>query len=751
MKKRFFLTVLLTIATIALGTLTLVACNHTHTVNKWNVVKESTCTTEGLKRGACSDCGEVIEEPVPVNPDNHVYGNWEVSVMPTADLRNGTGQAKRTCTENPDHYITEILPSLIGGGKAYKSYEVSKEATVLEEGEVHAVYESQNGYGDISVIITTAKKKFDPTASVSDGVVEDAVLMAYSGHDDIRSGSGNFYNTLDGKGSVSYVYGEDYLYADDGSDEWWYSLDSKGNIFCISKLGTNDPIKYADATLRNLDGYRYNYRSSGEVYYGAEGLLYGTYLAAKSDANSDFRVWKTEDELTGETYYCYSYGMLAANNRFIKYSVKFSLDENNLLSYVKVESGTYFSQLDKEGKYSEEGQFYVVYDNDTKKSTAILYTNAGAPTFEEYVEYYQTSKIDSPEEPVHENTEEAFIITGFNLYKDNVLLKDTSTPLTFNAGGGQSNLLTLNIRAITPSTASFVFDPVELYMVTDSGRKIALTSSPDSTRKVYYSMSKVGSRYYLNIYSKRSGVFNLMLITESGYEKSFSVEALPVAPTSLVPSVYRYSDSGYSWEAASESDTVSAEIYVGQPLEMKASPLMDEKEYVDASYTVSVNALPDGITADMITLTVDEETSVVRFASYYPGDYQIVLISSKDTSKYALVDIKVNAAPDLATILTGKYSGNLKKGPAEITFLEKDADGNISVKIETNQGEEILSVYYDEEKRSLVSSHLSGAPLGAKLEINEAYKLVLAYPTGFGSGKERIVLQVVTEESATTE
>lgn len=738
MKRKNYLTILLVVLAIVIGTMTLVSCNHNHTVNKWRVIKESTCTTEGMRRGACEDCGEVVEEVVPVNPDNHVFGNWEVTVMPTSDIRNGTGEVRKTCKENPDHYVSETLPSLIGNGRAYKSYDVSKEATVLEEGEVHAVYESKEGNGDISIIITTAKRVFSPNTSVEDGVVGDAALIASSHRNLVRSGTGTFYNTLDGEGSVSYVYGENYCHTNDGEAEQWFSLTSTGDIFGILNAreigGGRNIMKDPNAILRNLDGYKYQYRSSGEEYYGAEGLLYGTYLAAKANVNGDFKQGRSTRD--GEPYYWFSYGYLNGN-RFVQFKVEFTLDEDTMLKYVKVQSGTYFST---------SGQFEIYYDETTKKTTAILRPDAGSPIYDEYIEYTQVSKKDSPEEPVHEYTEEAFKITDIKLYNGNSIIRDPAAPQVFNAGGNP-NSLTLNIRGVSPDTASFTFDPVALYLVNDNGRKVLLDSSPDGSRKVYYNMSPVGTRYNITIYSKASGTFNLVLVTESGYEKPFTIEAQPIAPTTMLPSIYKYSDAGYSW-LASESGAISAEIYVGQRLNMKASPMSEEKEYVDGSYTASMASLVAGVNASDV-LSMDEESSLVTFVTDVPGTYEVVMKSNKKQSVKATVTITVLAAPDIDTMLSGEYGGYLKKGAVEVKFGTKDTDGKISVEIVSYQGTETISVYYDTEKRALVSEHLSGANLGAKLEINEAYKLVLAYPTGFGSGKERIIVYPVEADSTT--
>lgn len=736
MKRYNYVTIILIVLAVLICATTLVACDHEHTVNSWKVIKEPTCTTEGLRRGACEDCGEVVEESVPTDPDNHVYGNWEVTVMPTADIRNGTGEVRKTCKENPDHYVAETLPSLLGGGKAYKSYDVSKEATVLEEGEVHAVYESKT-YGDISVILTIGKRTFDPDMSVDEGVVGDAALLASSNLSLVRSGTGSFYNTLDGNGSITYVYGENYCHTNDGEDEKWYSLTSTGDIFGIRRTrqtgGTYEIKKDPDASMRNLNGYKYNYRSSGAIYYGAEGLLYESYNAAVTNANGDFREWReTRDD---GVYYGFNYGLLSGN-RFIKFKVEFSLDDDAMLKYVKVYAGTYFST---------SGQFHTVYDEDSKKTTAILNDDAGAPLYEEYIQYNQTSKKDSPAEPDYEYTEDAFKITDIDLRKGNAKITDSTEPQVFDAGGG-SNSLTLTIRGVSPDTASFDFDPVSLYLVNDNGRKIRLDASPDSSRKVYYTLGQVGTRYNLTIYSKASGTFTLMLGTESGYEKTFTIQADPITPTKLLPSVYQYSDAGYSW-IASETSSTSVEIYVGQRLEMKASPISDEKDYADGTYTASLGKIASGAVAEEI-LSTEEGSSIVAFRSYVPGTYAVEMKSNKKASIKASVVIKVLAAPDMDTILAGNYSGYLKKGAVTVSFGSEGSDGKTPVTIESYQGTETLSVYYDESLRTLVCEHLSGGNLGVKLEINEAYKLVLAYPTGFGSGKERIILDIVVDDDS---
>ena len=50
---------------------------HKHSLNDWVVDKEASCTEEGKKHAACTECGKIIEESIPKL--NHTEGEWKIT------------------------------------------------------------------------------------------------------------------------------------------------------------------------------------------------------------------------------------------------------------------------------------------------------------------------------------------------------------------------------------------------------------------------------------------------------------------------------------------------------------------------------------------------------------------------------------------------------------------------------------------------------------------------------------------------
>ncbi|MBO4413408.1 MAG: hypothetical protein J5830_01750, partial [Clostridia bacterium] len=80
------------------------ACKHTNThVDR----KEPTCGEKGYENTVCDDCGETVSSVELPATGLHSFGEWVVTVNPTATL-NGT--RTRTCTVC-GHYETETVPA----------------------------------------------------------------------------------------------------------------------------------------------------------------------------------------------------------------------------------------------------------------------------------------------------------------------------------------------------------------------------------------------------------------------------------------------------------------------------------------------------------------------------------------------------------------------------------------------------------------------------------------------------------------
>ncbi len=746
MKKTAYRIILITaIMLLSIASLMLaVACGHEHQVNKWKLIKEPTCSTEGLERGACVECGEVVERSVPTVEENHVYGEWEITVAPTAS-RDGSGIATKTCKENPEHKITATLPRLSSTGAGYDYYEVIKEPTVLEEGKISAVFLHEEG--NISFTIATAKKEFNP----DDCTIEDAVLIGSSNRDLIRRGSGSiasgWVDSEKNPGGFEYEYGEDYVHTYDGDDrrEFWVSRTSSGEPFGVLSTvavdGTVDRIKYAKTREKHFEGYEYNIAKVGLTYFGAEDLLKNVYDLGIRNANRDYEEGITETE-DGQTLYYFEFGYYNPIKYLCKMRCEFTLTDSYAIRYLKLRTYTFVALGD------ETDQFYRV--NDAENRT-ICYLNDGvylndAP-YKEFIIYNQITKEEDPEEPEHEYTEAYFQIGSFDLlYKKKLYTEDTNA--SFTAGGSSSIKFTLsnvlNASGLAPDSDInlFDYDPITLYRVTDTGRKVALSFSPD-VDSVWYTDGLVIKTFQITIYSKLSGNLNLLIRTDSGYEKEFSVYCKPASPSVLYPMAYEYSDAGYAWKNSS-NNKLETTVYIGQPITLKASVSDEVKNYTDGGFTAELAEANENATVSPI-----EGSDCVQFVATTAGTYIVKLRSTSNTNIAATITITVVDPPDVIAMLEGEYYAKLKKFDAKVVFENKD--GKILAYVETNKGKEVLSLTYDSEYKMIISEHEDDTELGVMILINEAYRLKIANPTGFGSGMEEGILYQVEETTVTPE
>lgn len=141
-----------------------------HTPGEWNVVKEATCSENGLEEKTCTVCGAVVETHV-TDKLEHTYSEWSVTKEVTCteagvetvvctvcgettvrginplghDFAEWNVTKEATCTENGEETSTctrcgEISVRVIeAAGHAFGDWKIVKEATLTEEGERQAV------------------------------------------------------------------------------------------------------------------------------------------------------------------------------------------------------------------------------------------------------------------------------------------------------------------------------------------------------------------------------------------------------------------------------------------------------------------------------------------------------------------------------------------------------------------------------------------------------------------------------------
>lgn len=96
-----------------------------HAYGDWVIVKEATCTEDGLRTQTCANCGDVKKEVLP--KVDHTWNEGEITKQPTC---TEDGSRLFTCTVCGDTK-TEVIPAL---GHAWSDWDI-KDSTCGQEGE----------------------------------------------------------------------------------------------------------------------------------------------------------------------------------------------------------------------------------------------------------------------------------------------------------------------------------------------------------------------------------------------------------------------------------------------------------------------------------------------------------------------------------------------------------------------------------------------------------------------------------------
>lgn len=767
----------------ALAATGLSACSHEHDVSKWVVETEATCTTAGKEVGICAICGEEVEREIPIDEDNHVYGDWEIVTYPT-ETRSGT--AKKVCTLNSEHDLIVSLPVL--SSNLYTTSVVTRPTATTD------------GVRSFSYYHELGNIEFTTTIS-SSGItsVMDAVEVACDdvSHAAVRSGTGTVSNTYYESGrdysshtsyGFSYEYGENYTHIDDtesDSKERWYGIDSDGEIYGYRSDNGGTPFEETKTTSGSeyyIYGYRYIfvYATYVGTYYGTENFVLGLYNAAKLNENGDFE--ESSSTSGGETYYTFSYG---------KYSVTGT-------------SGGYFSQIEVTFSLSDEYTIksctatctcYVNNSDDDSNTWEIGedgYAKVTSPTGMRYVSAYtidQVTKTEDPVEPVNPYDADSMRISSYDIiYNDQIdangnyvedndiyvtddtIITVTATEATrasYNSGETTEDgdiiynyANAFRIENIQPSNmADNLADDLTFYYREYSGSSYVdyeIDYSTGGYTNVGISCRLDSSTNTFFITSNISGYVDIVLKTHKT-ETVIHLYVTPVAPETLFPMLYEYSTTGYTW-SSTYSTAVSGTVYAGQNLYFSSAVNTTESKYADNAYTATVTGAVDAagsaISSEYYTLT-DELTfngqTMSAFCATMAGTYTITLVSVRDESIVSTITVTVEEVPERGELFSGSYVARLDydpKGTVTVTFEAGESDGVYYATITSPQSTEVLRCYYDGE--TLTTSHYSGAENGFTLTFNEAYDLVISHSTGYYDDEEQTYImetEILTKSS----
>lgn len=756
--KKILTTVVAGLTAFACSLTVLTGCgpDHEHSYN-YTVTTPATCVSEGARHGVCRICNKEVDEVIPVTPDAHVYGEWEITEVPTA---TAGGKAKRVC--GLDNYVLEVeLPKLSdvateddkdkSGKYDEKDIVTVVEPRALHEGEIQYKYKHDSGDIVFSVVV--------PARGV--GTVADAIDALTEKHDEVRSGEGAYayerktmLNEPDlvtptsyrESTSFNYQFGDNYTHSyesGNGTDKWC-SLDENGDLFAFTS--TNGGATLTEEQDENfLQGPLIPIIGTDMNGYGAEGLLKSLYAIGENNNNKDFEERYSETE-----GYYFRFGYISRNTEGMQtlaiVEVTFNLTELYTLDKLMVEVNAYVNMPGAEPDELETdpvtGELVPIktWDMDEEGIGRLVVKEKTGYRFIVDVNVTQKTKEQAEKDgdPVPENpySREGMMFSDFDLaYLGNVI--DGDTPLNISANA----LINLRLTNPVPETVNYNYDTLSIYLV-DNGREILLPEDmPDNADE------RVNLMGYYNvqtrdIYIRSHLVGELKLKIASAYvSKYITLNVAEIAPTTLCPSIYEYNDTGYVWRdsLSASPTTISATVRVGQPLRFTVSPQSSESSYVHNGWYVRLIQKNDGGWADTEDATVSDPQTVdgreVReFVATKPGTYRVQFRTTfEGATTGGLVNITVEDIPDMASSISGTYSANVVYPRRGTVKVEVSISGNQGTAIITDSegSTENLSFTLTQTATSvsIQSAHSGLADLGYVLSFNEAWRLIVTHPS----------------------
>ncbi|MCD7728895.1 MAG: hypothetical protein LUI60_03180 [Clostridia bacterium] len=660
MKKLFFKSIVLAlVAAVAVSAVAASGCSSKceHDVSEWTVVKEATCSTEGLREGICGICYETVQEVIPIDENAHVYGEWSV----TAPTTTKTGSAVKTCTLNPDHYTVVTLPTLDDKEGVYTS-QITTMPTANSNGV--STYTYKHELGDITFDVTLDSSGVQ---TVSDAV---GVGSNSASHANIRSatgkrGTGKSSIQSDEAVAMSYNSFEYQLYSETGythvvaddSKVYYMGLDGDEIYGYVKDDVSGEVTTTSDKNL--YYGYKYYIARTETLgnYYGTENFLAGLYSFGKANYNGDFTqsVDNGVYSFSFGTYTIYASGKNGA--RFSIVSVTFTLTENFTIATLTCDVDTYendSSTYDASTGTWNSGALFDFDENGYAYAKDKDYDH-----YDEYIEVTQYEKTSADTIQSNEYSADSRFYSNFDITYNGTVLSDGAT-VSESMVAGTSTGYVFGITNLTPSDV--IGDDVKFYY-RDNGTDTLINYGTESSVGILVSSLNSSNRFYIKSYI--SGTLTFVAKTQN-VERTFKITFVAAAPSAFYSTYYEYTSSNVYTENTSSTSSASVTIYAGQPLYYKASLSASESGKCTETFKTAVtgaNSESDYDIADAVALALDpmnsdsEQVSVSSFTAYVAGTYTLTLTSTEDDSITCTITVTVEAMPDVSKILTGTYTG----------------------------------------------------------------------------------------------
>ncbi len=685
---------------------------HQHTFVWGEVTKQPTCTADGEQIGVCEFDNVTTLRRVPAL--GHNYGEWTINPVPQ---ETSAGKAVKVCANDADnqHPLSVILPKLSDESKYH-----------IEEVTGGKSYTFRNANGDITFNVKDDGTVVEPDPGPDPGPINpdtdsvaDAVTLGTSDemHAKIRKGSGKMGSvTLT---DVSYTYGKDFVYVNDGANkaEYYYSLDKNGEIFPVKIDKVN--YKYeidGFATRFSAQGFKfYLAQTTGnDNYYGVEDLVYGLYDWGLTSGMYAFEEKVKKDEEKGKVYnYSYAYYNGGGAERLHEINVDFTLSAEGFIDWVNVVSTGWLK-----GNYTLD---------DTNYTYTVINRNERSVT--DKIEVTQEAKTEQDAEPVNPYSKEKCQIQSYTVNKDSV----SGAPLT------EGELLEYNvddvhyvyIKDVLPqmqieSGYTNKLDEFKVYYVNAEGKEV-VSSVMDSTFVSYYNVSE--NKVLLR--GKKPGEYPVIIRTR-GTELRFKVKvnALPPTETAFVSNVYTYSAAQDKYLV--KTNVNKAEVFKDKNLYFSATVT---NVIYNGKYTVNVT----GGTDYTVTDGELDGTPLKVFKANTAGTYTITLKSASNAAVSKSISVVVKELPDMAELLNGQYVNvkdnlNLNITPSSAGAL----NGSYSV----TDAEATYTAQYAYVNGNITCT---GGDLTYKLGFNDNYDLVILSKLGTKEVKSLMARPEVAE------
>lgn len=728
------------VMTLSGGAVALSGCNSCDHVYKMRVIEAATCMSEGSAEYKCGICGDSYTEVLPVDPDAHNYGEWNVVKQPDSQA---TGTAVKICSLNESHFVKVDLPVLPedDGKGGYDDVRVTKAPTALKEGVLSYILSHEKG--DVAVDVPIPAKGVE---TVADGV--EAALESKS---KVRNCTGEWGFERQGTqwadeetpyraNKFSYEFGENYTHIKDTANdvERWLSVGADGQLWAFRSENGGSPVKETEEGYLQGQLIPLSYTALSTVF-GAEELLGDLYQKAQIAREADEKAGiDPKDNFFSETYsrlgYDFTFAVETSKSTVMipalaRISVHFELSEEYTLKSLTVTSSILLSLN------NPDGTSYINWEKDENGKFTIL--NENGDKIIDRISLTQNTKTQVPQEPQNPYAQEQVFFSEFDILNSTgVVVGENTVTVTADANNEYS------IANIAPATANVTFDPVQVYLVR-SGEEILLGYNTLSSKGVNGYVS--GKKLYIR--SHIAGEITLKVATKN-VTKYLHLNVMPNAPSRLYPWVYNYGDNGYMWEQhVSDTEIKKVTLYVGQSLCFKAAPAQEELNYVETGYT------PYIYSGDATKVTLDNAQvlgeTVSRFTASAAGTYRIRCATTyKGSMVGCVIDVEVLNVPDMSTCLAGEYSARMtypKPGNVSVNIEVTGANTAVATIVNMNGDTETLGITFSGTQTSatVTSQHSGGANLGYSVSLNEAYKLVLSRPTGYGGNVETVVLNVL--------